>query len=314
MEKSNNGMRISPLNLISTPLPVLNSLGLHLRVGLSSEDPIVGRHPPEPYEAFLSVYSTEGLLIERLHLGQIPPSRRKFFDVSGIAGRLVPGVNHLAVAHRIPSRLLAQLSDVEHEIEMEQEPDYSMFRSVLEYSFPEGGNGSVIYETTPNINVASPEGKSSNTITFTCQTVLSDALNTHVILIHYSMNPEYSQIARYNYALHSQSGDLVASGQVEVAPFSIKALDIAQIIPEEEVGKQRDAQDGISSFSFVGYSEDAAFTVVVVNTSPSLRAVSVEHTHPPQTYLIPWNSGYPREAKTAAQKAWHSILSTDSRR
>ena len=122
------------------------------------------------------------------------------------------------------------------------------------------------------------------------------------------MNPEYSQIAKYRYALHSPAGDLVASGQVDVAPFSIKVLDISAIIPKEEIAKHRDAQDGISSFSFVGYSEDAAFTVVVVNTTPSLRAVSVEHTHPPQTYLIPWDSKYPREAKTAAQKAWHSIL------
>ena len=136
-------MRISPLNLISTPLPVLNSLGLRLRVGLSSEDPMVGRHPTEPYEAFLSVYSPEGLLIERSHIGQIQPARRKYFDVSEIASRLVSGTDHLAVAHRIPSRLTGQAANLEDEIEMDQEPDYSLFRSVVEYSYPGGGNGSV---------------------------------------------------------------------------------------------------------------------------------------------------------------------------
>ena len=99
-------MRVSPLNLISTPVPVLNSLGLRLRVGLSSEDPMVGRHPTEAYEAYLSVYSPEGPLMERTHLGQILPSRRRFFDVSAIAGRLIPNVDHLAVVHRIPSRLM----------------------------------------------------------------------------------------------------------------------------------------------------------------------------------------------------------------
>ena len=60
-------MHISPLNLISTPLALLNSLGLDLRVGLSSEDPMVGRHPTEAYEAYLTTYSPEGLLMDRRH-------------------------------------------------------------------------------------------------------------------------------------------------------------------------------------------------------------------------------------------------------
>ena len=62
-------MRISPLNLISTPIAVLNSVGLNLRVGLSSEDPMVGRNPSETYAAYLSVYSPGGVLLERQHLG-----------------------------------------------------------------------------------------------------------------------------------------------------------------------------------------------------------------------------------------------------
>jgi len=269
---------------------------------------MVGRHPTEPYEAFLSVYSPEGLFIERVHMGQISPTRRKYFDVSEISSRLVPGVDHLAVAHRIPSRIVEQVRNLEDTIEMDEEPDYSMFRSVVEYSYPDGGNGSVIYETPPRLNLGMSDGISSNTITFTCQTVLSDVLNTHVILIHHSMNPKYSNIATFNYGLHSPSGELAASGEVKATPFSIKVLDISQIVPKNVQADQRDTQDGVSNFSFVGYSEDASFLVVVVNTALSLGAVSVEHTHPPQTYLIPWDSRYQREAKTTAQKAWQSIL------
>jgi len=241
-------------------------------------------------------------------MGQIPPTRRKYFDVSGISSRLVPGVDHLAVVHRIPSRLIEQASNLEDTIEMDEEPDYSLFRSVVEYSYPDGGNGSVIYETPPRLNLGLSDGRSSNTITFTCQTVLSDVLNTHVILIHHSINPKYSNIAAFNYGLHSPSGELAASGEVKVTPFSINVLDMGQIIPENVQADQRDAQDGVSNFSFVGYSEDAAFLVVVVNSAPSLGAVSVEHTHPPQTYLIPWDSRYQRDVKATAQKAWQSIL------
>jgi len=261
----------------------------------------------------MRVYAPEGLLLDRKHMGQIPPSRRRYFDVSDIAGKLVSGVDHLAVVHRIPSRLLPQVSNLEDEIEINEEPDYSFFRSAVEYSYTEGGNGSVIFETTPNLNSALPGKKSSNTITFTCQTVLSDVLNTNVVITHHSVNPAYSKIASYGYALHSQSGELAASGRVEIAPFSVKVLDMSQIIPKDVIANNRDPKDGTSAFNFVGYSDEAAFQILVVNTAPSLGAVSVEHTHPPQTYLMPWNSNYQREAKTEAQKAWHSLLAQGSR-
>ena len=246
-------------------------------------------------------------------MGQIPPSRRRYFDVSDIAGKLVSGVDHLAVVHRIPSRLLPQVSNLEDEIEINEEPDYSFFRSAVEYSYTEGGNGSVIFETTPNLNSALPGKKSSNTITFTCQTVLSDVLNTNVVITHHSVNPAYSKIASYGYALHSQSGELAACGRVEIAPFSVKVLDMSQLIPMDVIADNRDPEDGTSAFNFVGYSDEAAFQILVVNTAPSLGAVSVEHTHPPQTYLMPWNSNYQREAKTEAQKVWHSLLAQGSR-
>jgi hypothetical protein len=58
-------MRIPVLNPIQTILPVLNSVGLNLRVGLSSEDPAVIYHPSEPYEAYLSIYSPERVLVDR---------------------------------------------------------------------------------------------------------------------------------------------------------------------------------------------------------------------------------------------------------
>ena len=301
-------MLVSPLNLISTPAPVLNTLGLNLRVGLSSEDPTVVRHPSEAYEAYLSIYSPEGLLLARRHLGDIPPNRRKFFDISTVTQELVPELDHLTVVHRVPTRMLSQVSSVEDQIDMDEEPDYSMFRSLIEYSFPDGGNGSVVYETPPRLNAVTEGHKSSNTLTFTCQTVLSESLNTHVILIHYSMTPSYSRIANYHFGLYSLSGELVASDSVAVGPFSIKVLDIGRVIPDQAVRDGMDPEDGISAFTFVGYSEDAAIPVVVVNAAPDLGAVSVEHTHPPQTYLMPLEPSYQREVKREAQKVWRSVL------
>ena len=184
-----------------------------------------------------------------------------------------------------------------------------MFRSLIEYSFPGGGNGSLIAETTPGLNAGASEGRSSNTLTFTCQTVLSETLNTYVVLIHYSIDPAYSRIANYNFALHSLSGELVLKDSLQIGPYAIKVLDLGQIVPNELAEKERDPADGLSCFTFVGYSDNAALMVMVVNTAPSLGGVAVEHTHPPQTYLLPFDGSYQRKAKVDAQTAWKSILS-----
>ena len=307
-------MRVSPLDLISTPIPVLNSLGLRVRVGLSSEDPMVVRHASEPYHAYLTIYSPEGMLLERTHLGEILPHRRRMFDISAITRKQVPGLDHLAVVHRVPSRLLSDVSSVEDEIELPEEPDYSMFRSLLEYSYPEGGNGSVIYETPPRLNAGTSGHKSSNTLTFTCQTVLSERVNTYVIIIHYSVNPSYSRIGTYEFALHSLSGDRVFSDSVDVGPFAVRVMDMAQMVPRDVVEAAKDPEDGLATFGFVGCSEDAAMMVMLVNAAPSLGAVAVEHTHPPQTYLLPLDVSYQRKAKTQAQSMWKSIFSADRTR
>ena len=301
-------MRISPLNLISTPVGVVNSLGLDLNVGLSSQDPMVGRNPTEPYEAYLTVFSPDGMFIDRIHLGQVPPNRRSFFPISDLTRDLVPNLDHLAIVHRVPSRMTSNVNDLSEEIELKQSPDYSLFRSYVEYSYPGGGNGSVVYDTPPGINGSSDPQRSSNALTFTCQTLLSERLNTHMMLINYSVNPSYSRTAEYTYALHSLSGERVAMGKVVVGPFQIRVLDVSSIIPEAVVEQERDTKDGLSSFTFVGYSQDAAILMVVLSLAPSVLAVGVEHTHPPQTYMLSVDSSYQKTVKTDAQNGWKSIL------
>lgn len=301
-------MRTSLLNLISTPMPVLNSLGLRLKVGLSSEDPTL-RCPTETYVAYLSVYSPEGLLLERVCLGEIPPSRRRMFDVSDVTTTLVPNQDHLAVVHRIPSRLLAQSSHLEEVTELQGTPDYSLFRSLVEYSYPQGGNGSLIYETPPGLNATLDGRGSSNTLTFTCQIVVSELIKSYLILLHHSVNPAYSRIANFRFGLFSLSGELVASEHVRIGPFSINVVDMDQILPRPVVERDRDIQDGQSAYTLVGSSSDAAILSMVVNASPKLGAVAIEHTHPPQAYLLPFEAGLKRSMKAAAQSSWESVYS-----
>jgi hypothetical protein len=298
----------SLLNLVSTPMPVLNTLGLNLRVGLSSEDPMAGR-PSEPFEAFLSVYSPEGSLLERMHLGQIPANRRRYFDVSAITKKLVPDDDHLVVAHRVPSRLDPKLETAEIPVELDQTVDYSMYRGLVEYSYPEGGNGSVIYETAPNLNANIPGRKSSNTLMLTSQTVISELTESHIILIHSSVSPSYCHTATFNFAFNNYDGGRLLSDQVTIPPFSIKVLDVGKIIPADVIEQARDLQDGLSAFTFVGYSDDAALQFIVLSLTPSIGGVGVEHTHPTQTYLFPLNQDHRRAVKETAQSGWKRIWS-----
>ena len=297
-------MQISLLNLISTPIAVLNNLGLNLRVGLSSEDPMVGRRPSEPYEVYLSVFSPEGPLLERKPLGQIPPERRKMFDVTSITRQIVPDLDHLVVVHRVPTRLMSQVSSVEQQLEIPEEPDYSFYRSMVEYSYPGGGNGSVIYETPPRLNA----GPTSNTLTFTSKLVLTEEQNSYLVLINHSMNPDYSRMANYRYAVYSLSGEQVMSDRTPVGPFGVKVIDMKSVIPSEQIEQARDPQDGLSAFTMMGYSDDAALVSLVVNAAPNLGAVAVEHTHPPQTYLFPYYLKDQSKIKTEAISGWNSIL------
>lgn len=271
---------------------------------------MVGRHDSEPYEAYLSIYSPEGLLSDRLHLGHIPANRRRMFDITGLTRKSINDLDHLTVVHRVPSRLASESSDLMDGVEIDQEPDYSFFRSVVEYSYPLGGNGSVIYETPSGLNNGSSSQKSSNTLVFTCQTVISDISDTFVILSNYSMDPNYSTVANFNYTLYTLTGEQVVVGRTAIAPFSTKILDIAKLIPDVTVEREIDKLDGLSAFTFVGYSEDASIPIFFINASPSLGAVAVEHTHPPQSYLFPSNVGYQRRVKANARSSWSTKLST----
>ena len=144
-------MKTALLNLISTPIPVVNSLGLDVAVGLSSDDPIGNRRASEAFEAYLTVYRPDGTLAERVHLGEIPPARRQLFDVTAITRRSCPGDDHLVVAHRIPRRLLGGHAPEDVVEVTPEDGDFAMYRSLVQYSYPGRANGSVIYETPPNV-------------------------------------------------------------------------------------------------------------------------------------------------------------------
>ncbi|MBI4355004.1 MAG: hypothetical protein HY597_00955 [Candidatus Omnitrophica bacterium] len=303
-------MKLALLNLISTPAAVLPSLGLRLRMGLSSEDPMVGRHPSEPYDAYLSVYAPDGRFVNRLALGRIPPHCRQMFDIDALVEPLRLGGDHLVIMHRVPASLADRYGVIDQPVELPDDTDYIMFRAYVQYSYPHGGgaHGGVIYEIPPRQNESMPGKSPSQTLTFTTKAVCSDTVETHVLLLNCSTNPRYATTAVYRFALYTCGGEQVASGACPIAPFTHGRLDLRRHLPAETIGRELDPLDGLAHFSFHGFCEEASVPVLVLNLSPTMGGVSVEHTHPPQGYMIAFTPQDRQRVKQAAVASWRSLL------
>lgn len=304
-------VKTSLLNLISTPVPVLGSLGLDVAVGLSSEDPIGGRRASETYEAYLTMYAPDGRFAERVHLGEIPPRRRRLFDVGAHGRARFPGQDHLAVAHRIPRRLLADGRHPEDIVELTgEDAEYSMFRSVVQYALPGGGNGSVIYETPPSFNLPRPGRPPASTLTFTSKMVVGDDVETFLALMNYSVDPGYKVDARYQYAFFAPDGSAVGAGTTTVPAFTPRVLAVRELVALDAVARHRDAA-GLAWLGYVGYCTDTAIIPLVLTVSRARGAVSVEHTHPAQAYTLPARAQDKHKVKTRAVGIWAQRLDVE---
>ncbi len=302
-------MRVALLNLISTPAAVLPRLGLRLSVGLSSEDPMVGRHPSEPYAMYLSVYAPDGTFAKRLALGRIEPRRRRLLDVSSLLTPFGFDDNHLVVAHRVPASLADRYGVVDEPVVLAGEPDYGWFRAYVQYAYPDslGAHGSVIYEVPPRFNEPSPGARPPVVLTFTTKIVLSAMVKTYVVLVNHSTDPSYATTADYRFAVHAGDGVRAAVGRCAVDPFTVRVIDLSHAIPERRAACARDPQDGLAHFCLYGICENAAVAVLVLNLAPAAGGVSIEHTHPTQTYLLA-PADEKQRIKREAIAAWRGLM------
>ncbi len=268
-----------------------------------------GRHPSEPYEVLLTIYSPEGQLVERVALGEIPPNRRRLFNVSQVMRGRYARQDHLTAIHRIPQRLLKGGRSPEDSIELiGADADYGMFRSMVQYSWPSGAHGSVIYETPHGLNTRRPGRSLSQTLTFTSKIVQSAGVNTCIALIYYSVDPGWSMSTTYSFAFFAPSGQRVASGARTLRPFGVELLDAGRLIPAEAVAQARDPADGLSCFSYIGCCQEGIVMPLILSLAPTLGAVAVEHTHPAQSYTCPANAADKNREKARAVDAWSGLL------
>ncbi len=307
-------MKIRLLDLISTPIPVLDGYGLDVAVGLSSEDPIGGRRASEPFAAFLTTYAADGRRLDRADLGDIPASRRRMIDVTAITRARCPGENHLVVAHRVPRRLLDGHAP-EDVVELTREDaEFAMYRSLVQYSVPGGGNGSVIYETPPGLNTPRPGRPGPTTLTFTSKVIASEQVTTAIVLMNYSLDPAYAVSARYRYAIFAPDGAEVAAGTVVLPPFTVRVVDVRDVVPARVCAAHVDPADGLTWMTYVGYCRDTVVIPLIVTLAPALGAVAVEHTHPAQAYTLPARPEDKHKVKSRAVAQWAARWETQDAR
>ena len=332
------------LNLISTPIPVVNGLGLDVAVGLSSEDPIGNRRVSETFAAYLSIYGPDGRFAERVDLGEIPPARRQLFDVTAITRSRFPGADHLVVAHRIPRRLLAGHAP-EDVVELAAEDgDFAMYRSLVQFSYPGRANGSEIATTgrdgtarlwsdqdgalvhtlqargnvlssafSPDLApTATTLSALASTLTFTSKVVVGAGVTTAIVLMNYSVDPAYATTADYSFAFLGPDGSRVVTGTVAVPPFTARILDASATIPAAAAAEWRDARDGLGWFTYVGLCRNTAVIPLILTLSPDRGAVAVEHTHPAQAYTLPARAEDKHKVKSRALGLWAALLAEET--
>lgn len=250
-----------PYHLISTPIPMLPGHKLRSQVGLCGEDPSAQRHQGRRFSVWLTLYSPEGVFVERRKIDELEPGQRKFYDLTELTAAHGFTRPHICVAHRVPDGDLTGL----------QTHDFDMFRSVVQLVHPGGGRGSVIYETPPYFN-GNPK-KPGSFLSFSNQIYLADKQNTLLVLLNYSVNADYAVAARRRLLVYAPDGSRVAEDMRAVGPFSVDVTDCAALLRRQ------------GQFSFIACSKEASMVPLIVNLSEKVGGVSIEHTHPPMSYL-----------------------------
>jgi hypothetical protein len=292
---------ITALDLISTPVGVLNATALETRAGISGDDPLCERLIGERLRVFVSLFAPNGTFVERRELDPIAGGERRMINLSEIARPLFGNVNVLSVVHRIPYSVCPPGQDPAETI-LKTNPieDYDLLRTMIEYGYPGRGRGGVIYETPPGINSTERRGKQSALI-LSSKVAISEQQNSTVLLINMSQDFAYRGHVTLRARLFAPDGQAVAAHEERLPPFSISILSIRDWLTR--AGKAPTGND-ISTYSVVAWSKEGALIPLFLQTHEAAGSVSIEHSNPPQVYLLPKSAGLRFKLKNEAVASW----------
>lgn len=278
-------MLVDPLNLSSTPIAILSELGLKTYAGVSSDDPKSERHLTTEFLVVLSAYGLNGL-IARAIIDRLPPHHHKFYYLDDELQKMsIAEPVRLCAIHRVPANLIKD-DTIPEAVELDETPDFDMYRIVVQYGTTSGSMGSVIYETPPNFNRVSKRGEF---LSFSNKIYVSEKADTHLIFLNYSVNRNYSDSAQLHFNLYDSAGSLVSNKTLDVPSFNFVAINSKELMPTNPS----------KFYSYVASAIGNSLIPLSVIVCKSNGGVSVEHSHPPQAYIMAdWqiNSGIKRAA------------------
>lgn len=276
-------MTVNILNLISTPVAVLNGTPLTTTIGLSGDDPLSTRHTSEVFRVLVSIYEPGGKFLTRREFDAVGPGERQLLDLSAIVRPEVGDRNTLVVVHRVPESLCSQGEDADRPLPAGANARaFHMYRGMVQYGLPGGGHGSVIYESPLRINDMRGSAVRSRSLMFSSKVLLSGQTETYVCLINYSTDPAFMTAAR-------MTGHLLDAAGVEVCPLAttVGAFQVELVNVRETLARAAGIPAKLTNYSVVMHSPDAATIPLLLQVSMQSRSVSVEHTHAPQAYIQP---------------------------
>jgi hypothetical protein len=287
---------LTALDLISTPVPVLPERGLVTHVGLSGDDPLATRFGDERFEVLLTSYDSDGRWVGRQSLGEVGPRERRWYDVSSLAGPVGSRANRLAVVHRVPRSICPEDADPSlAEVGAIDQETYALYRAVVQLSIPGGPNGSVVYETPPRLNDSRRGPRRSTALMFSSKVRVAPGASSSVCIVHHSLDPAHGVAARVRMLVFDEDGAVLARDERIVRPFTVELTPVAKLVDPELATRAR---------SVVAWSKDAALLFLLIQQNVDPPAVSLEHTHPPQTYLLPSDLAVRYRIKAAAIDRW----------
>lgn len=260
------------LHLASTPIAVMANYGLSTYVGLSSDDPTNIRNKGTQFSIIISAYGNSKL-IGRAKMAELKPNEHRFFCLDKELEKL--GWQHdtrLCVIHRVPSNLIDK--DKIKQKEVSAKHDYSMYRTVVQYRYSDKGMGGLIYETPPNFNKA---GRKPHFLSFSNKLYLDNRVENYLIFINYSISPEYSQAANVKLHFNRPDGKQLVEQVINVKPFDYYCLHVNNLV---------EVSDGSKFLSYNAASTSSALIPLSILVNSDNGGVSVEHSHPPQEYLM----------------------------
>ncbi len=266
----------SPLHLASTPIAVLREFGLETYAGLSADDPANRRNKNVPMSVVLSAYGSSKL-IGRAAIDELKPQHHRFISIDQELAKRGWENAKLCVVHRIPSPYMADGVVMERLPEGEQ-PDYDMYRTVVQYGVPGKGMGGVIYETPPNFNRV---GRKLNFLSFSNKIYLNEQVDSRLVFLNYSISPDYAQTAQVKLDLYDSVGKVAADIRFDVPPFDFFSVRVNDLVA---------SYDSPGFFSYTAASTTSALIPISVIVNKDNGGVSVEHSHPPQAYMM---AGWP---------------------